>query len=103
MEFIEASLFTRFVYRYLSKDEYLVLQNYLLISPESGDLVPGSGGVRKLRWVTTGTGKRGGVRIIYYFKKRDNEIWLLTIYKKSETQNIPAHILKKIAEEIQND
>ena len=103
MEFIEASLFTRLIYSYLTLDEYFALQNYLLISPEVGDVVPGSGGVRKLRWVTKGTGKRGGVRIIYYFKKRESEIWLLTIYKKSETQNIPVHILKKIAEEIQND
>jgi mRNA-degrading endonuclease RelE of RelBE toxin-antitoxin system len=50
----------------------------------------------------TGTGKRGGVRIIYYFKKQDDEIWLLKIYSKCETENIPAHILRKIAEEIQN-
>jgi hypothetical protein len=50
----------------------------------------------------TGTGKSGGVRVIYYFKKQDDEIWLLTIYSKSETENIPAHILRKIAEEIQN-
>ena len=103
MEFIEASLFTRYVYNYLTEEEYLGLQTYLLISPEAGDIVPGSGGVRKLRWIMTGVGKRGGVRVIYYFKKKDDEIWLLTIYKKSETQNIPAHILKRIAQEIEND
>jgi hypothetical protein len=56
-----------------------------------------------VRWVSTGTGKRGGVRVIYFFKKREDEIWLLTIYKKSETQTIPAHILKRIAKEIEND
>ncbi|HSM25851.1 MAG TPA: hypothetical protein VK856_13395 [Anaerolineaceae bacterium] len=103
MEFIEASLFTKYVYNYLNEEEFLGLQNFLLISPEAGDFVPGLGGVRKLRWVTAGIGKRGGVRIIYYFKKQDDEIWLLTIYKKSEVQNIPAHILKRIAEEIQNE
>lgn len=103
MEFIEASLFTRYVYTYLTEEEYLELQNYLLISPEAGDIVPGSGGVRKVRWVSAGTGKRGGVRVIYFFKKREDEIWLLTIYKKSETQTIPAHILKRIAKEIEND
>ena len=63
---------------------------------------PGSGGVRKLRWAMSGTGKRGGVRVIYYFKKQDDEIWLLTIYSKSEIENIPANILKQIAEEIKN-
>jgi len=102
MEFIEATLFTRLVYTYLTDDEYLGLQSYLLQFPETGKVVPGSGGVRKLRWAMSGTGKRGGVRVIYYFKKQDDEIWLLTIYSKSETENIPAHILRKIAEEIQN-
>jgi hypothetical protein len=102
MEFIESTLFTRLVYTYLNDDEYLGLQSYLLQFPESGKIVPGSGGVRKLRWAISGTGKRGGVRVIYYFKKQDDEIWLLTIYTKSETENIPAHILRKIAEEIQN-
>ena len=70
MEFIEATLFTRYVYTYLTDDEYLGLQSFLLKSPESGKVVPGSGGVRKLRWAMTGTGKRGGVRVIYYFKKQ---------------------------------
>ena len=102
MEFIETTLFTKYVYTYLTDDEYLGLQSYLLQFPESGKVVPGSGGVRKLRWAMSGTGKRGGVRVIYYFKKQDGEIWLLTIYGKSETENIPAHILRKIAEEIQN-
>ena len=50
----------------------------------------------------TGSGKQGGVRVIYYFKKREDEIWLLTIYSKSEVENIPAHILRQIAEEIKN-
>jgi hypothetical protein len=75
---------------------------FLLKYPEAGKVVPGSGGVRKLRWGIAGRGKSGGVRIIYYFKKRDDEIWLLTIYSKSETENIPAHILRQISEEIKN-
>jgi hypothetical protein len=102
MEFIEATSFTRYVYTYLTDDEYLGLQSHLLLYPESGKIVPGSGGVRKLRWAMSGAGKRGGVRVIYYFKRQDDEIWLLTIYSKRETENIPAHILRKIAEEIQN-
>jgi len=102
MEFIEATAFTRYVYDYLTEDEYLGLQSYLLLFPESGMIVPGSGGVRKLRWAMAGRGKRGGIRIIYYFKKQDDEIWLLTIYSKSEMKNIPGHILRRIAEEIEN-
>jgi hypothetical protein len=70
--------------------------------PEVGKIVPRSGGVRKLRWGFSGKGKRGGVRVIYYFKKRENEIWMLTIYSKSEVENIPVNILRQIAEEIKH-
>jgi len=102
MEFIEATAFTKYVYDYLSEDEYQGLQNYLLQYPETGKVVPGSGGVRKIRWRMAGKGKSGGVRAIYYFKKQDDEIWLLTIYSKSEEENIPAHVLREIAKEIKN-
>lgn len=102
VEFIEASIFTKYVYSYLTEDEYLGLQGFLLKFPEAGKVVSGSGGVRKLRWGMAGSGKQGGVRVIYYFKKREDEIWLLTIYSKSEVENIPAHILRQIAEEIKN-
>lgn len=103
MEFIEATAFTKHVHNYLSDDEYQGLQNYLLQYPEAGRVVPGSGGVRKIRWRMAGKGKSGGVRVIYYFKKQDDEIWLLTIYSKSEVENIPAHVLREIAKEIEND
>ena len=103
MEFIEATAFTKYIYDYLSEDEYAGLQGYLAEYPEAGKVVPGSGGVRKVRWKMAGRGKSGGVRIIYYFKKQDDEIWLLTIYSKNEIENIPAHILRQIAKEIQND
>ena len=62
--------------------------------------MPGSGGVRKLRWSQAGRGKRGGVRVIYYAKLRDSMIWMLTIYAKNEAETIPAHVLRKIKEEI---
>jgi hypothetical protein len=74
----------------------------LLQYPESGKIVRGSGGVRKIRWAMSGRGKSGGVRVIYYFKKHDDEIWLLTIYSKNEAENIPAHVLRQIAKEIEN-
>jgi hypothetical protein len=102
MEFIEATAFTKHVYDYLSEDEYLGLQNLLLRYPEAGKIVRGTGGVRKIRWAISGKGKSGGVRVIYYFKRREDEIWLLTIYSKSETDNIPSHILRQIAKEIKN-
>ena len=102
MEFIEATAFTKYVYDYLTEDEYLGLQSFLLQNPEAGKIVRGSGGVRKVRWAITGKGKSGGVRVIYYFKKQDDEIWLLTIYSKSEVESIPAHVLRQIAKEIEN-
>ncbi len=102
MEFIETTAFTKYVYEYLSEEEYLGLQIFLLRYPEAGKIVPGSGGVRKVRWSISGRGKSGGVRVIYYFKRQDAEIWLLTIYSKSEKENIPAHILRQIAKEIKN-
>ena len=102
MIFIETSTFTKLIDTYLTDDEYLGLQSFLLKYPEAGKIVRGSGGVRKLRWAISGKGKSGGIRVIYYWKQRDNEIWLLTVYGKSERETIPGHILKKIAEEIRN-
>jgi len=63
MEFIEATVFTKHVYEYLSDDEYLGLQSFLLQYPESGKVVPGSGGVRKIRWAMSGKGKSGGLKM----------------------------------------
>lgn len=103
MEFIETSLFTKLVYEYLTEAEYIGFQNFLFYSPESGVVVPGSGGVRKVRWKVKGRGKRGGVRVIYYFKKQNDEIWLLTIYQKNELENISADVLRQIAKEINDD
>ena len=103
MIFIETSFFTKLLPSYLGEEDYRGLQNYLLQHPESGDVVRGSGGVRKVRWVADGKGKSGGVRVIYYFKKSDSEIWMLTLYSKSEQATIPGHQLKKIAEAIDND
>jgi mRNA-degrading endonuclease RelE of RelBE toxin-antitoxin system len=100
MEFIEAPLFSKYVYEYFSEEEYRALQWSLLHHPEAGDLIPGSGGLRKIRWSLKAQGKRGGTRIIYYYKSHAGQIWLLTVYAKNEIENIAPGILKKIKEEL---
>jgi mRNA-degrading endonuclease RelE of RelBE toxin-antitoxin system len=103
MVFIETSLFTKILPEYLSDDEYRALQSYLLHKPDAGDIVRGSGGVRKVRWASSGKGKSGGIRAIYYWKKAEHEIWMLTLYSKSESSTIAGHVLKRIAEAIDNE
>ena len=102
MEFIETSLFTKLQPKYLSNDEYAALQWFLVLNPDAGDVIPRSGGVRKVRWGQRGRGKRGGIRVVYFWKNAVNEIWFLTVYSKSEKATISGHLLRKIAEEINN-
>ena len=99
-EFIETPLFTKALERYLDDDEYAELQHYLNEHPETGVVVPGSGGVRKLRWAVSGRGKRGGLRVIYYLRRTRSEIWLLTLYGKNVREDIPAHLLRQMKEAI---
>jgi mRNA-degrading endonuclease RelE of RelBE toxin-antitoxin system len=100
LTFVETRLFTSLVAHYLSDDEYRALQHELTANPEAGDVIRGSGGVRKLRWGLAGRGKRGGIRVIYYLRARHGEVWMLTLYAKNEADSISGHILKKIKEEI---
>jgi hypothetical protein len=103
MIFIETSTFTKLLPNYLSDDDYRGLQSYLLKKPDAGDLVKGSGGVRKVRWASSGKGKSGGLRLMYYWKKSEHEIWMLTLYGKSERASISGHVLKQIARAIANE
>ena len=76
------------------------MQRALIANPTAGVLIAGTGGLRKIRWAISGKGKRGGVRVVYYVKVREGMIWMLTIYGKNVAENIPAHILRKIKEEL---
>ena len=98
--FIETRLFSQLVGEYLSDDEYASLQKTLIGNLQAGTLIPGSNGVRKIRWAVRGRGKRSVVRVIYYAKIREGVIWMLTIFPKNVAENIPAHVLRKIKEEI---
>jgi hypothetical protein len=88
---------------YLDDEEYGELQQFLMQAPEAGSVVPGSGGVRKLRWRREGAGKRGGLRVIYYVRYEPNEFWMLSLYAKAKEENVPFHILKKLKEAFEND
>ena len=101
--FIESTVFQRELPNYLDDDEYAALQQYLINHPEAGDLIPGAGGVRKLRWKRKGMGKRSGVRVIYYVRFHPAEFWMLNIYAKSRQENIPAHIVKALKERFENE
>ena len=98
--FIETKLFSRLADEYLSDDQLRGLQQHLSENPEAGDIIRESDGVRKLRWGAGGRGKRGGLRIIYYLRSRQGEIWLLTRYAKNVAESISGRTLKKIKEEI---
>ena len=100
--FIETRLFTKLVLDYLSDEEYSALQEALMRAPEAGPVIPGSGGVRKLRWGAPGRGKRGGYRVIYYVRRAHAVIWLLTMYPKNVAENIPAQVLRQIAKEVED-
>jgi hypothetical protein len=90
MEFIEAPLFTQHLDEFLRDDEYRELQNHLAREPEAGDVMPGTGGFRKLRWGDTRRrkGKRGGLRVVYYHFPADSQVWLLTVYDKDAMSDL---------------
>ena len=98
--FVETRLFTRLVQEYLSDDEYSQLQQAIIANPEIGTIIPSSGGVRKMRWAVAGRGKRGGIRVIYFLRTQHGQVWMLTLYAKNVAENIPAHVLKQIKDEI---
>lgn len=103
MEFIETPTFTRLVTQILTDGDYCNLQNILAEFPDRGDLIQGSGGIRKLRYALPGRGKSGGVRVIYYWKKNQHLIYLLLIYPKSKKDNLSStetNLLRELVKEL---
>src|ERR1017187_10849030 len=105
MEFIKAPAFTRHVSDYLADDEYRAMQVELAREPEKGDLMPGTGGFRKVRWADPrrGKGRRGGLRIIYYHFPSDHQIWLMTLYGKDEASDLTAQRKKALKVAIEKE
>lgn len=102
MDFTETRLFTRKISSYLSDDEYQRLQVHMLEHPDAGEVIKGSGGIRKLRWAVEGKGKRGGIRVIYFLYLPVARILMLTVYAKNELEDLSQQeikLLRKIVEE----
>jgi len=88
--FVELPAFARYRERYLDDAAFVALQNALMRHPDAGDLIQGTGGLRKLRWSDPrrGKGKRGGLRIIYYWWQQGSQCWLFTLYDKNEMTDL---------------
>jgi len=94
---IETSVFARRAEKLLSPDEHEELLFYLAVNPESGDEIPGTGGVRKVRFAAKGRGKSGGVRVIYYFFDDDNPLYAILLYGKNEQANLTPEQKREVA------
>ena len=94
MVIIETPIFTKKITDVLPDDEYRKLQGALVINPDLGPIIPGGHGLRKLRWRISGKGKRGGLRIIYYWYTQDEKIYMLIPYGKSEQEDLTRDQMK---------
>ena len=99
MEIIETYIFTEKICNILTDDEYNELQNYLVNNPTSGDIIKGSGGLRKLRWKLKTSGKSGGIRNIYYYIQDKHQIYMIYVYQKNKKTDLTQKqikLLKKV-------
>lgn len=102
MIFIETTIFTRLVQDLLTDDEYRELQTALILQPDLGPVIPGSGGLRKLRWSAGGKGKRGGVRVIYYLVTFD-KLLMVYVYSKGRQDDLTPDQLTRLRRIIEEE
>ena len=95
MEFVETNVFTERISKLLTDDEYYDLQAVLAENPKAGDVIPGAGGLRKLRWHRRGRGKRGGLRVIYYCWS-EARLYMIFVYDKTEQGDLTAEQLRML-------
>lgn len=88
MVFIETASFTHYIPEYLTDEEQGELQCHLVERPDEGDIIPGTGGIRKIRWKAKGKGKRSGIRVIYYWRMSRGHIYLLSVFGKNEVSDL---------------
>ncbi len=97
----ETEIFQRYARDVWSEADRISFINWIAENPMAGEVIPGSGGCRKVRWNRSGMGKRGGVRVIY-FNGGDGRIWLLIVYAKAKFDNLPTEFLAKLKYEVEH-
>src|SRR3990172_4115344 len=97
MRFVETPVFTKRVKDLLPDEDYRTLQIAVLLRPEQGPLIKGSGGLRKVRWAPKGVGKRGGVRVIYYWRPEEQVVYMLFAYTKTAQEDLTPDQLRALA------
>ena len=103
MLIVETAIFTRRIQALISDEQYRLLQLQLIAQPDVGKVIPQSGGLRKLRWSLSGQGKRGGIRVIYYWSASRETIVLLFVYAKNEQDDLTRQQLKTLRKIIEEE
>jgi len=93
---VELPTFQKQAARVWTDDERTAFIDWIAVNPDAGDVIPNAQGVRKVRWARAGSGKSGGVRVIYFNQTRLQEIWLLAVYAKADRTNMPANEIRKM-------
>jgi hypothetical protein len=101
MEIIETAPFARRRDELFNDDQFREFEEHLVLHPTAGALIPGGKGLRKIRWSGSGRGKRGGVRVIYYFRSKTDRLFLIFGYHKNECENLTQSQVKSLAEIIE--
>jgi len=103
MRFVETPVFTAALRRHLDDEQYRHLQIALMLRPEQGPVIRGGGGLRKVRWVTAGGGKRGGLRVIYYWAPDDRAFYMVYVYTKSEQGDLTPTQTRQLARVVREE
>ncbi len=103
MRFIETPTFTRALVELLDDEQYQLAQLALIVRPELGPVIRGSGGIRKLRWSLRGTGKRGGVRLIYFWDEPSETFYMLYAYRKNAQEDLTPPQLRILARVVREE
>ena len=103
MRFVETPVFTKRVKALLPDEDYRTLQIALLLRPEQGPLIKGGAGLRKVRWAPRGAGKRGGVRVIYFWRPDDQAFYMLFAYAKTEQEDLTPDQLRILARVVREE